>query len=140
MQVTLNGDYALEVNGLPPVPKAGPTIRGFTSNGDWSHSVCALHRWRDRAVAHADAVAPQSPSRRSQCHGVAENPETDVRGKEYFCAGVRPQYNSEGAIFVPSTIVRYRHWHWRLSVVKRHCTVSAGSGFPSSPVPEFLRF
>ena len=109
MQVTLNGDYALEVNGLPPVPKAGPTIRGFTSNGDWSHSVCALHRWRDRAVAHADAVAPQNPSRRSQCHGVAENPETDVRGKEYFCAGVRPQYNSEGAIFVPSTIVRYRH-------------------------------
>src|SRR5208283_5694695 len=58
------------------------------SSGDPEQQNSALD-WRgNRAVTDVDAVAPQGASWRSQRYGVAEDPEADVRGEEYFCAGV----------------------------------------------------
>ena len=58
------------------------------SPGDPEQPDSALDRRWNRAVADVDAAAPQSSSRRSQRHGVAEGAEGDVRGEEYLRAGV----------------------------------------------------
>ena len=57
-----------------------------------------------RTVAHLDAVAPQSSSRRSQRYGVAEDPQWDVCKQEYCCAAVNAFPGEEVKGVVQATI------------------------------------
>ena len=59
-----------------------------------------------RTVAHLDAVAPQSSSRRSQRYGVAEDPQWDVCKQEYCCAAVNA-FPGEEVKGVPTTTPTY---------------------------------
>ncbi len=57
--------------------------------GDHERRDPPLDRRRHRPVARDDAAAAQGPPRRGERHGLAADPEGDVRGQEHRRAGVR---------------------------------------------------